>query len=489
LTLKVELIEKNKLRWVYVLSALFIALNAYLVVKEHYWGFLLPVVLALLLLYVYSLDKVLLIITFLTPLAINVRDFEYNLGISLPTEPLLFGVLLFFLFRVLYENDFDKRASRHPVSLAIYIYLAWMLITTFTSELPWVSVKFFVARLWFVIPFFFIATQLFKNPANVKRFIWLYTIPLSGVVIYTLYKHSLWGFAEDPGHWVMSPFFNDHTAYGAVLAMYIPVLFGMMFSKHYTRTLHLFCFLFFVILGVGIFFSFSRAAWLSLAFGAAILIIILLKIRFRTLALVFLGVVVVFSVFQDQIFQRLEKNKQDSSSNLVEHVQSIANITTDASNLERINRWKSAIRMFSERPVLGWGPGTYQFLYAPFQNSQERTIISTNAGDRGNAHSEYIGPLSESGFPGMLSFIAVVVLIIYTGLKVWQRAADKDIRLMSLLIVLGLFTYLVHGFLNNFLDSDKASVPFWGFAAVLVSFDLYAARREIPARKTSSPGK
>ncbi len=476
-----ELAEKNKLRWVYVLSALFIALNAYLVVKEHYWGFLVPVVLALLLLYVYSLDKVLLIITFLTPLAINIRDYEYNLGISIPTEPLLFGVLLFFIFRVLYENDFDKRVSRHPVSIAVYIYLAWMLITTITSELPWVSLKFFVARLWFVIPFYFIATQLFKNTANVKRFIWLYTIPLAGVVFYTLYRHSLWGFAEDPGHWVVTPFYNDHTAYGAVLAMFVPVLFGMIFSTHYTRSLHFLSFLFFIILGTGLFFSFSRAAWLSLAVTAGILVIILLRIRFRTIAIAFLGILLVFIVFQNQIFQRLEKNKQDSSSDLMENVQSIANITTDASNLERINRWRSAIRMFSERPVLGWGPGTYQFLYAPFQNSQERTVISTNAGDRGNAHSEYIGPLSESGFPGMMSVIALMVLIIYTGLRVYKRAADKDIRLMSLLIVLALFTYLIHGFLNNFLDSDKASVPFWGFAAILVSFDLYASRKQSPA--------
>ena len=40
----------------------------------------------------------------------------------------------------------------------------------------------------------------------------------------------------------------------------------------------------------------------------------------------------------------LESNKQDSSSNLTEHVESISNVSSDASNLERINRWKSAGR-------------------------------------------------------------------------------------------------------------------------------------------------
>ena len=31
----------------------------------------------------------------------------------------------------------------------------------------------------------------------------------------------------------------------------------------------------------------------------------------------------------------------------------------------------------------------------------------------------------------------------------------------------------IHGVLNNYLDTDKASVPFWGFIAILVALDLY----------------
>jgi hypothetical protein len=34
-------------------------------------------------------------------------------------------------------------------------------------------------------------------------------------------------------------------------------------------------------------------------------------------------------------------------------------------------------------------------------------------------------------------------------------------------------TYFIHGVLNNYLDTDKASVPFWGFIAVLVAIDIY----------------
>jgi len=33
-------------------------------------------------------------------------------------------------------------------------------------------------------------------------------------------------------------------------------------------------------------------------------------------------------------------------------------------------------------------------------------------------------------------------------------------------------TYYLHGALNNFLDLDKASVPFWAFTTMIVLFDL-----------------
>jgi hypothetical protein len=46
-------------------------------------------------------------------------------------------------------------------------------------------------------------------------------------------------------------------------------------------------------------------------------------------------------------------------------------------------------------------------------------------------------------------------------------------RILGVSAFLGLFTYFIHGILNNYLDSDKASIPFWGFIAVMVAIDLY----------------
>lgn len=293
------------------------------------------------------------------------------------------------------------------------------------------------------------------------------------VIIYTIVHHSIRGLNEVAGHWVMRPFYNDHTAYGAMLAMFIPVLFSFTIDKKYNFSLRVVSSFVFALFLVAIVLSYSRAAWLSLAGALGVLALILLKIKFRWV-LIFLTVIIgTFYAFKQPILDKLERNKQDSSANFIEHVQSIANITTDPSNLERINRWQSAFRMSGERPFWGWGPGTYQFLYAPYQRSKEKTIISTNVGDMGNAHSEYIGPFVESGIFGMLSVFVIFIISIYTGIKVYKKSDTRELKLISITVLMGLITYYIHGFLNNFLDTDKASVPVWGFMAILVALDIY----------------
>jgi len=477
-------LDKIKIKWIYGICAVFIVLNCIFIVNEFYWFALFPVLLLILLLFIFSLDTLLLLIVFFTPLSINLSDFDFNVGVSLPTEPLMAAVMLLFFVRIIYEGRFEGRITRHPVSIVIIIYLLWILMTSITSTMPWVSFKFLIARLWFIIPFYFVGTQFFREYKNIRRFIWAYILSFIIVIIYTTYNHSLYGFDEQTAHWVMSPFYNDHTSYGAMLAMFTPFTLGFVFDKklpNYQRFLSFFVFLFFTM---SIVLSYSRAAWVSLAVALIVFIILRLKINYKFVIAGIIAVLGIYLYYRYDIVTIIEKNKQDTSKDYIQHIQSIPNISTDASNLERINRWHCALRMFNEKPVLGWGPGTYQFKYAPFQLSSEKTIISTNAGDKGNAHSEYIGPLAEMGLLGLLSVLAIVIFVTYTAVKVYKRSESKDIKYLVLMSIISLYTYFVHGFMNNFLDTDKAAVPFWGFVALIVALDVYYLNN---AKKEDNP--
>ena len=319
---------------------------------------------------------------------------------------------------------------------------------------------------------------------------WAYIIPFTIIIFYTLIMHSQYGFTVDTANWIMSPFYNDHTIYGAILAMYIPVIAYFIYNTQYTFAQKGISFVFLLIFIVALVLSFTRAAWISLAIAFALGAVMYFRINLKIIGLVGIIGLALFFVAKDRIFMKLEKNRQDSSSNLTEHVQSISNISSDASNLERINRWSAALRMFEKHPAIGFGPGTYAFKYAPFQFSYEKTIISTNAGNKGNAHSEYIGPLAESGVLGLLTFVAIVVAVFYTGISLYYQMEKGTTRALVLSLILGLTTYFVHGFLNNFLDTDKASVPVWGFAAALVAIQLYHHRKTTSDEtQSASPNK
>ena len=475
-------VKTKEITILYLITAAFLGMSFYFLKKtETLWFFTFPIALIIFYYYVVSLDKVLLFITFFTPLAINVPLVKLGAALSLPTEPLMFGVVIIFLGNLLLERNYNRKVAGHPLSYLIYFSLLWMLVTSFTSHMPEVSFKHLLSRIWFVVPFYFVAVPMFRNKKNIHWFLWLYMVAMSGVIVYTLVRHASYGFDEESGHWVMSPFYNDHTAYGAALALFFPVLAGYLFYPGLSLLKKMSLLPFLALYAVAIVFSYSRAAWLGLGVAALVLILVLFRVSFRWVLTGIVALVVLGFVFYQPVMDRMEKNRQQSSTNMEQHLQSMTNISSDASNLERLNRWASALRMFDKRPLLGWGPGTYQFVYAPFQLASERTIISTNLGDRGTAHSEYLGPLSEEGVLGLLSVLLLFGYSVFLGLKVYRNATQREVRLLSLVITLGLVTYYIHGFMNNFLDTDKLSVPVWGFMAILVALDVYYGKDEIAA--------
>ena len=469
------MLSKIQSYWVVFFTAVFVVSNSILIANEFYWLNLIPIIFAIVLLAFLSLEYLLLIIAFFTPLSISLEGLDLGgIGMFIPTEPLLFGVLILFCLKLFSGEKLDKKLLSYPITHAILFYLVWMGFTIITSEIPLISFKFLLSRLWFVVAFYFLGVQLFKRKKNIRGMIWLYIIPLCFVILNTTYKHALFHFDLESSHLVMYPFFKDHTRYGAVIAMLLPMsLYLLSTKKRRGLAIGLIA-----ILLLGLVLSYTRAAWVSLIGAMAFAFV--LKFRISFVKIVFLVVVgtgvLLFS--WSSIVMSLEKNSQDSSSTLSKHVESVSNISTDASNLERINRWNCAIRMFKERPIMGWGPGTYAFQYAPFQRSGEKTIISTNQGDLGNAHSEFLGPLAESGILGMLSFLFLMLMVYYKGMRLYYHLPKGDLKRLIFYTLLALTTYFIHGLLNNFLDTDKLAVPFWGFIAIIVAIDIYH-RKEI----------
>lgn len=456
--------------------------NVYLIQTDQWLLSLFPYGLLLAVFAIYRFDFALFCISFTAPLSFNIEYItDGKIGLFLPTEPLLAILLLLILAKQLHQPFINPAVLRHPIAWIVYVYLFWIALTSITSEHPLVSIKYLIVRLWFFFPVLLFGAHLFRHQKNIKTFFWLYVSGMSIVIIYTVFNHWLYNFGEKEGHWVMWPFFKDHTGYGAMVAFIIPVLISLYYSKKHSLLMQIAIISLLVIAFIGVYFSYTRAAWLSLVAAAMVWLLIRFKIPFKYILTCVLISLSLIAINWDQINRTLSKNRSEhTTEEFGERLESAANVSTDASNLERINRWTAAWNMALERPVLGFGPGTYSMEYAPYQNPENYTIISTNFGTMGNAHSEYLGPMAEMGFPGLLITLILVGLIFYRGIKLYIAYPDGEYKVLLLGLILALVTYFVHGFLNNYLDIDKAAVPIWGAVAAFIALELQL-KNKMPA--------
>ena len=460
-------------KFVVAACLLFVGLCCFFVTREQFWLPYLGIAVVGLYWLLYKTEFFFYLIAFIIPFSIELRELTPSItfGFSLPSELMLAALMLVFLLKLLIDSDFPATIRKQSITLAIFFYLFWLFFTSITSTMPVVSFKFLLAKLWLIVPsYFFFAQLLHRKIRAAVTFFLSYASGLCIVVLITTYKHLAMADIRKVAYWIMSPYYNDHTAYGAILAFFIVILAVIPFIKSLPKWQRIYSFLLLIPILFGFYLSYSRAAWLSVIVAIGMAGLMLLKIRMRTVAVGSVILIGLFFVFKDDIISQMNKNTQESASgDFGKHVKSITNISSDASNVERLNRWVAVFGMFNEKPIVGFGPGTYQFQYAPYQKHTYRTIITTNAGTGGNAHSEYLGPLAETGIIGTLSVLFLLFAVFGTGIHTYRKAKNQELKMLVFLSILALTSYFFHGLLNNFLDTEKLAVPVFAAMAVIAA--------------------
>ena len=418
-------------------------------------------------------------ILFFIPLSIK-TNLPGGSTISLPSEALAVIILCLFIVKATKLRIPDKKILTHPVTVLLGVQILWLFVSSVCSSLPLVAFKRSFITVLYIVVFYFLFLTTFDKQGNIFKFYLYYAAGLVIPILNGFIRHTKYNFTHQSSYNMPKPFFNDHTLYGATLAFVIPFLFFIFFIPNdYNRSVRqkIYYGLLFVLCLVAEFFAYSRAAWLSLLIIPFFMLLLRFKIR---LIPILAGILVLFTILfitSPQIAEYMQRNEAKSDQgNLTEHVESVSNLQSDISNRERINRWKCAIRMFQDKPVTGFGPGTYQFNYYAYENRNEMTRASTFHGNKGHAHSEYLGALCETGFPGLLIFIAILVMVAFTGLKVIYNTDDRRVRNLTIAVILCLITFYFHGFFNGFLDSDKIGALFYGSLAAITAMDVYFYR-------------
>ena len=459
----------------YFWCGIFLAYCLAAVYLDFYLALAAPVVITLIWVGINKPKYLLYFLAFTTPLSVHLIDERYStVNLSIPTEPIIILLFIGVLLKLISSRTLKFPEVSVMLSVLIIADFGWLLVTAITSTMPLISAKYVLMKSWYLVVFYFLLSRYFQHESMAKKFIWLFTISIVLLAAYTLFMHSQGGFSRSYAYTAMRPFLPDHGMYAACVSFVVPVLF--VFALHgswlkYGLWLRVVCVLLFLFLVVAVALSFTRASWVSLVAALGVYALLRMKIRFHYLVLIALVGGGYLASNMDNLLTGLSRNKKESDDNIENHLQSVGNVSSDPSNLERFNRWSSASRMWEEKPVVGWGPGTYTFQYGQFQLPHEMTIISTNAGTLGGIHSEYLRPLAESGLPGAVLFVSIVVWVFSLGFK-HQRVLSGSAKYLSLAVFLGLVTYFTHAVLNNYIEFDKIAVPLYSFMAVLTAIEI-----------------
>ncbi len=490
------MIAPLELRQYYVFTFLIIILSASLLVflPENYLAVLSVVSICVVAFFIshFNFSPLYTLLILVIPFSFNLVIKDYASSIIVPSEPIVAMMFLAGLFHAFRNPAKYKEFVLHPLSILIGVYLGLVIISLMFSTMIVVSIKAVIVKLAYIGVFYFIMhLYLTTKPKNGWLFMLLYAGALILIIPFTLFQHALEDFTRQTAAAAVHPFFSDHTIYSTVLVFLLPVVLVVILNRKKLNFSY-FGWSFYLLTGLliltGIYFSFSRAAWASLAITLLIFPLLLYKVKIRYLALLALFTFTLIGYNWNNISTSLAHNRYDSNARnttALDKVRSISNISNDQSNAERLNRWKSALKMFEEKPMLGFGPGTYQFQYLHFQRQKDMTEISVTTpynatpGKGGSAHSEFLLNLSESGIPAFLLFLLLTIYAVLRGIRNYYESTNIQYKLLSLAVVMGLISFLIHSFFNNFLDTDKVAILFWGSLSIIVTIHLQLRKSQL----------
>ena len=362
------------------------------------------------------------------------------------------GLLLLALAWVFITRIKDRPAMEpadSPLDLPVVSFLA-MCIALFVIRMRLIHINIAGLRataqyiLWF-----FLATRLVRNDRQLRI---LYGVMVAVAAVIAL--HGVYQFivaAPIPEHWVdqaeeavrtrVYSIFGSPNIMGDFMVMFAPLAAALAY--YFKRPLvKLICWGITGLMCLSCLFTMSRGAWVSMA--VAIVIFSLLVDR-RLIVLML--VAFVFALFLPFVQNRIGYMFTSA------YAESIA-------RAGRPVRWAKAIHYLNvNSPLFGIGFGMFGGAVA-MQNpvSDWMEYFYTD--------NYYVKILAENGYVGLISFVIMMVGVVWTGLRGWFRQRSEAHAPLCAGLLASLCGVLMHCYYENIFEEPYMGVCFWSIAAM-----------------------
>ena len=253
------------------------------------------------------------------------------------------------------------------------------------------------------------------------------------------------------GGWIFGPYVN-HNHYAGLMEMLFPIPLAMCLSRRVDRGPKIALACAAVFMASTIVLSGSRGGILALVTQTAVAIgFLTFKRKSPKVALVLGGVLAVAAVWTFWV----------GGSGLADRLATFhTEAHTELSSGLRLTVTRDCWRMFRERPVLGWGLGTFPTAYPPFQSFFSNGFVN-------EAHNDYAQLLVEMGGLGFLVLLWFLFLLFRAG---WQKLRSGKLGMnggVALAGILGCIGILVHSFFDFNLQVPSNAAWFYVLAILV----------------------
>jgi len=130
--------------------------------------------------------------------------------------------------------------------------------------------------------------------------------------------------------------------------------------------------------------------------------------------------------------------------------------------------------MMKENPVIGVGIGNYLVRYKEYVTKYPELYIGH---DQYSVHNSYLKVGAETGFLGLIAFVAIYVVYYGYLLRLYFASSDRLGKLITVALIAGSATFIVQNLSNNLIFIPQLNTIFWLISGLAMAFVHQASAR------------
>jgi O-antigen ligase len=264
------------------------------------------------------------------------------------------------------------------------------------------------------------------------------------------------------GGWIYGPYVN-HNHYAGLMELLVPVPLVLSLTRLTGEKERLAAGIAAAIMVGTVFLSGSRGGMLAIFVELVVFALVLL--RLRKSVRIAIGVVA-FAVVLVSLLAWL------GGKELTTRVSSISKETrTELSGGIRLSIDRDAIQMFRDKPVFGWGLGTFPVIYPQYRTFYTNFFVN-------EAHNDYLQLLCEMGLLGFGTMLWFVIVLYRSALRKIRNWTSDVSGAVTLACILGCTGILVHSLLDFNLQIPANAALFYALCTIAAAPPLLQRARK-----------